>query len=585
MKNYSGLNVNVDRFSRLSLIALIFTVLFFKLTDTVADSDLYGHLKFGEDIWTQKEIPQTDNYSYLTQGQAWINHEWLSEVIFYLAYHHLGSQGLILLKVCLLFPIYLLLYRALICTGYQLVPTGLLLLIVCFLMMPGFVVIRPHLFSYLFFFLLFFIILKVEEKKQFWLLFLLPPLFVLWVNLHGGVLAGTAALLLWIVVRLGMLFIHRRTTFASREEPEAWPFHKTDGRRLDDTRPPITFDRERVPPLTVSVERGQPPDFSPCHFLDNKINNGNNWIPANLKIWVAVLFSFLGLLVNPYGLRMLSFLFQPATFYRPEITEWQPLQMLSVYFAGWFLFCVFIFYCWFRSHYNFPGRMFFAFGLMPVPFIAYRHGPLIAPSLALITAPLLLRVVPRFFRKSEDNKSSVTIRKGHQKWMLIANWVFIVIFVFQICHHNLPGIRIDPIRGENFPVQAVQAIKHYSLTGNMLVFFNWGEYVIWHLSPQIKVSIDGRRETVYSADIIEDNYDFLRGTADWENMLQIGEPQLILLPATAPVVEKLKKKPEWGLGYSDTQAVLFLKTSLAAKTIHSPEKIDPEITNGRKFFP
>ena len=32
----------------------------------------------------------------------------------------------------------------------------------------------------------------------------------------------------------------------------------------------------------------------------------------------------------------------------------------------------------------------------------------------------------------------------------------------------------------------------------MTVDFDWGEYVIWHLGPQVRVSVDGRRETVYA---------------------------------------------------------------------------------------
>ena len=45
---------------------------------------------------------------------------------------------------------------------------------------------------------------------------------------------------------------------------------------------------------------------------------------------------------------------------------------------------------------------------------------------------------------------------------------------------------------------AVPAIKEHRLRGRMLTWFNYGEYAIWHLWPEIRVSNDGRRETVYS---------------------------------------------------------------------------------------
>src|SRR4029079_8387051 len=50
--------------------------------------------------------------------------------------------------------------------------------------------------------------------------------------------------------------------------------------------------------------------------------------------------------------------------------------------------------------------------------------------------------------------------------------------------------------------EAVLSAKLNGLQGRMLTFFDWGEYAIWHLGPEVKVSMDGRRETVYSDDVI-----------------------------------------------------------------------------------
>ena len=32
----------------------------------------------------------------------------------------------------------------------------------------------------------------------------------------------------------------------------------------------------------------------------------------------------------------------------------------------------------------------------------------------------------------------------------------------------------------------------------LITSFNWGEYALWHLGPRLRVSMDGRRETVYT---------------------------------------------------------------------------------------
>ena len=64
-----------------------------------ADPDLWGHVKFGKDLWETKTIVQTDLYSFTAHGQHWINHEWLAELIFYFIYDYLGDAGLLFSKL------------------------------------------------------------------------------------------------------------------------------------------------------------------------------------------------------------------------------------------------------------------------------------------------------------------------------------------------------------------------------------------------------------------------------------------------------------------------------------------------------
>ena len=72
---------------------------------------------------------------------------------------------------------------------------------------------------------------------------------------------------------------------------------------------------------------------------------------------------------------------------------------------------------------------------------------------------------------------------------------------------HLGCIRIEPFYFP-FPARAVALLKQSGIRGNMAVPFDWGEYVIWHLGPGIKVSVDGRRETVYSEESYRQSRDF-----------------------------------------------------------------------------
>src|SRR5215831_4222552 len=89
------------RFLALIPLFLLASFCLFWFSDTVADPDLWGHIRFGQDILRTGSLIRTDTYSYRTAGQVWINHEWLSEVIFAGIYNRLGPRGLIVSKVFL----------------------------------------------------------------------------------------------------------------------------------------------------------------------------------------------------------------------------------------------------------------------------------------------------------------------------------------------------------------------------------------------------------------------------------------------------------------------------------------------------
>src|SRR5262245_58073716 len=65
---------------------------------TRGDPDLWGHVRFGQDLLRSWTLSSTDPYSFTTD-RPWVNHEWLSEVIFALAYGVTGPIGLIALKL------------------------------------------------------------------------------------------------------------------------------------------------------------------------------------------------------------------------------------------------------------------------------------------------------------------------------------------------------------------------------------------------------------------------------------------------------------------------------------------------------
>jgi hypothetical protein len=98
----SGLNAGI--------IALVLAVVFFVAARTQADPDLWGHVRFGQDILSSG-IPVADSYSYLNGNDPWINHELLAEVLFGAAFNFLGVSGLVAVKTAFALLMFGLLYR------------------------------------------------------------------------------------------------------------------------------------------------------------------------------------------------------------------------------------------------------------------------------------------------------------------------------------------------------------------------------------------------------------------------------------------------------------------------------------------
>ena len=180
----------------LRLLGLLVAVTcLFAVADTVADPDLWGHLRFGRDILRSGHAIQRDRYSYLSD-RPWINHEWLAEVMFASVYQAGGPSGLVIFKAAL--------GSLVLAAGYQSLrrkihPIGgsLFMLAVALALRPGLGSVRPQIFTYLMFLILLLVLRRSSSGRAAGTLWLAVPVFTAWANLHGGVLAGLAVILIW----------------------------------------------------------------------------------------------------------------------------------------------------------------------------------------------------------------------------------------------------------------------------------------------------------------------------------------------------------------------------------------------------
>jgi hypothetical protein len=196
------------RLWRLSIVALVFGIAIMGFARTTADPDLWGHLRFGLDLLETGRVIRPDPYSYLTAGVTWVNHEWLAEALMAIAWRAaeasaFGSPatGLVLLKLTMVVAVVGVMYWHLLWRGLSAIAAGTIVLAYLPVLLPWLGAVRPQMFTYACFALTLVAIARAEEGQP-RMLWVMPPVFALWANLHGGFLAGGGICALWLMARV-----------------------------------------------------------------------------------------------------------------------------------------------------------------------------------------------------------------------------------------------------------------------------------------------------------------------------------------------------------------------------------------------
>src|ERR1044071_6064747 len=91
---------------------MLFLALAIGLATAGADADLWGHVRFGQDLLANHRVVIADTHSF-TADRPWINHEWLAEIAMASVFAVLGPLGLNLLRLACLAIIAALIWRRL----------------------------------------------------------------------------------------------------------------------------------------------------------------------------------------------------------------------------------------------------------------------------------------------------------------------------------------------------------------------------------------------------------------------------------------------------------------------------------------
>ena len=160
----------------------------------LTDSDTGWHIRAGEWMLNNGRVPTTDVFSFTMAGKPWFAWEWLSDVFMATVHRSGGLAGIVLASLLLLGATSVCVYKSTVAESGQ----RLIALVLTSLAMAASTIhwlARPHLVTPLMAAIFCWVLNQVERDSKPRLLLALPPLTILWVNLHGGFFVGIVLLI------------------------------------------------------------------------------------------------------------------------------------------------------------------------------------------------------------------------------------------------------------------------------------------------------------------------------------------------------------------------------------------------------
>lgn len=174
------------------LAVLLVGGIFAPLRVFFVDPDVWWHIKVGATLLSTHRWPTVDPYSFTAHGNPWIAYEWLGDLLLAAMEGAWGFRGLMALDLALAAAILLALFAltTLRCGNSKAA------FVTCAVLLPLVYLscsLRPQMLGY-FFLVLTLIVLERFRQGHTGGLWLLPPLFLVWVNTHGSFVLGLFAL-------------------------------------------------------------------------------------------------------------------------------------------------------------------------------------------------------------------------------------------------------------------------------------------------------------------------------------------------------------------------------------------------------
>jgi hypothetical protein len=461
----------------------------------VLTPDVWWHLATGRAIATSG-LPRTDPFSYTLGDKPWLVHEWLADRVLFGVYSQAGLLGVVWWR-----GLFIALAAAL---AYRLARRHASMIVVLPLMtLAAYAwwrnwIDRPQVWTFA---LLPTVLLALEadrlgHRRAAWFL---PPLFALWVNVHGGFMLGLMIVLVWQAARVverGRGGLRRAGAIAAAcalmtlANPHGW----------EGAIYPLSYLGAG---LRATVQEERP----------GALDSGYAWVHLGLAVALVVALAVRG--------------------------RRAPLAHRLV---GWLLAAV-----------SLPR-----IGGMSLPFAAERHAPLLLLGGVPILCWQVETWLPAAWRAAGARIAALA--RTPQAWVAAA---VLAAFGLWQASRALPRAGTPLVLPGRFPEAAVAWMADKKLPGNLINPYRWGGYLAFHLAPTYKVWIDSRGDLYGAERLREDEMLYRMRPGSEAAVAQVLERWdanvVVWFLATAdfgrtqvhPFTQWLLRRPDWRLVFVD----------------------------------
>lgn len=481
---------------RTLILVLLFIILAGFTVAPPTDNDLWWHLRSGQWMVENAEVLRVDPFSQTFQGQPRVSYDWLGQIILFLIWQVGGVNALAVFTTVMIVAMLVLVYLTRPGPFY---PAVLVTLIIALLTSPTWTT-RPQLFSMLFGAIVMWLIYRHKYGADVRWLWILPPLFLLWANLHGG----------WSLIAGAMVL-------TAAGEILNW----------------ITRSRA-------------------LHVMTRQ-----RWIRYVVISAVAAALMF----INPFGIQTL--LVPVVVLNSPSsidlIREWQPPDLLDgngvILLGALILLLVLLSLQIVQRRADWTQILTSA----ALAYMALKYERSL-PFFALVAAPVYLNELSywsdrqqwgRFFKRPRSVLRRVGLRYGPS----IIGGILIGVTVYGIWRLSPDFAR--QWSAQHLPVYAVETMLEESAQPQLFNHYDWGGYLLWY-APDYPILIDGRSD-LYT-DFVFEWLEVAKGNG-WEEAFARWNINTVLMKPDDGIVAILKARDDWQVIHEDARAVLLIRAS------------------------